>query len=1149
MTSKTLELNPMHPLAFELSSLRLADEAYTTSVKLQRYSLESANAHDRAVYLERENEVLRTELAILRAHPHPEALPQAHPAVAQVQQLTLSLRKLSDKLSLTEAALLERTTQLSHVTAEASHAKLTAEAAYDLAARTRGREEAGLSRELELEHKVKAAEEAVKMSDLVVNEYADLVRSLQTDKSHERLVDGLAEGKLGLQQLLNEFNAETARLQKELLDVQGALAATDSQRNSEKLHLENCRNELAQARFELQKLKIDDNTAAKMVSRYMNFSQTSTNTLFEALSSLKTRHSATTSTLSSQLLSLRSQLRASSTQTETLRRALDELGGELAKEAFGRRREVALRIQMVNREEKIHRELERWVIKAEEAGERARAEGGVDDGNLRKMVSAARAVLQRSFGGEDGKVGRVVVAEAAVKELQMELEREMGRRLELEMAFALRKTQEAAAASGSGDENGGQILEKPEKQLVAIPPAQANSADFTMEAPSPKTSLLVAETESSPRRTPDDSAPLTSFTTTNGTHEPSLEQPSTTLLTSVDTLNNKDEQFPPPSLTDSQFSSIPTQNSSEVNSADIPVKEYISAPATEMSLLIIAEAQSTQKPVSEDSTPIINTTIVNGTRESPLDPESPSPPMSIPNDEEEKVLLSMPTDLPNRISTNETEVPALFIECPNDLEVLTHTAIEHSTYQQDLALTTDEKTTSEEDPSTVEYDAIPQHTITKPKNDNTSGLTISLDDYSSEVDFVLPEGEQPQHTQLDSIAIIISSDKPRSTDYDSNLDTEHESPPAFLPLHDGSSSTISRLWDTSSASHALLSPTISPSLGPLPSSVDNPSPHPLLADLAKTKHRYDTLQRSFRDCHLALESLTASLESTATGRVPAEALRTAVQRLNDYTEDARVELEIQIADEEIVGRGFEMMLCVPGALAMPTPHTRLSSEQEHEQDMMMHSDIEKQVEAFVSGTDTSVNKAVQSLSHKLEDIEHDIAALKRAVHDVNDTSSPPSPITSTNTHKGGSGGWTSWIPGSPIPSPSASLSNLPFPISVPGLGPTPTFRSAIFSPRLRHSPSLEYPGVADGKRIDPLASLELRVPMPSYIQHQAPTMVQPRPRTLSTMYMLGFGSRSVSGSGNRIFGDQTSPKKGEPVPETWYESEDKSDESDESDVE
>ncbi|KNZ76237.1 hypothetical protein J132_11107, partial [Termitomyces sp. J132] len=968
--------------------------------------------------------VLRTELAILRAHPHPEALPQAHPAVAQVQQLTLSLRKLSDKLSLTEAALLERTTQLSHVTAEASHATLTAEAAYDLAARTRGREEAGLSRELELEHKVKAAEEAVKMSDLVVNEYADLVRSLQTDKSHERLVDGLAEGKLGLQQLLNEFNAETARLQKELLDVQGALAATDSQRNSEKLHLENCRNELAQARFELQKLKIDDNTAAKMVSRYMNFSQTSTNTLFEALSSLKTRHSATTSTLSSQLLSLRSQLRASSTQTETLRRALDELGGELAKEAFGRRREVALRIQMVNREEKIHRELERWVIKAEEAGERARAEGGVDDGNLRKMVSAARAVLQRSFGGEDGKVGRVVVAEAAVKELQMELEREMGRRLELEMAFALRKTQEAAAASGSGDENGGQILEKPEKQLVAIPPAQANSADFTMEAPSPKTSLLVAETESSQRRTPDDSAPLTSFTTTNGTHEPSLEQPSTTLLTSVDTLNNKDEQFPPPSLTDSQFSSIPTQNSSEVNSADIPVKEYISAPATGMSLLIIAEAQSTQKPVSEDSTPIINTTIVNGTRESPLDPESPSPPMSIPNDEEEKVLLSMPTDLPHRISTNETEVPALFIECPNDLEV--------------------------------------------------------------------------------------------STDYDSNLDTEHESPPAFLPLHDGSSSTISRLSDTSSASHALLSPTISPSLGPLPSSVDNPLPHPLLADLAKTKHRYDTLQRSFRDCHLALESLTASLESTATGRVPAEALRTAVQRLNDYTEDARVELEIQIADEEIVGRGFEMMLCVPGALAMPTPHTRLSSEQEHEQDMMMHSDIEKQVEAFVSGTDTSVNKAVQSLSHKLEDIEHDIAALKRAVHDVNDTSSPPSPITSTNTHKGGSGA---------------------------------TFRSAIFSPRLRHSPSLEYPAVADGKRIDPLASLELRVPMPSYIQHQAPTMVQPRPRTLSTMYMLGFGSRSVSGSGNRIFGDQTSPKKGEPVPETWYESEDKSDESDESDVE
>ncbi|KAG6814793.1 hypothetical protein H0H93_012232, partial [Arthromyces matolae] len=90
-----------------------------------------------------------------------------------------------------------------------------------------------------------------------------------------------------------------------------------------------------------------------------------------------------------------------------------------------------------------------------------------------------------------------------------------------------------------------------------------------------------------------------------------------------------------------------------------------------------------------------------------------------------------------------------------------------------------------------------------------------------------------------------------------------------------------------------------------------PPTHPLLAELAKAKHRYDALQRSLRDCHLALETLSMSLISSpsmVTGHVPVDALKTAVQRLTDYTEDARVELEIQIADEELVAIGFETLL-------------------------------------------------------------------------------------------------------------------------------------------------------------------------------------------------------------------------------------------------
>jgi hypothetical protein len=277
----------------------LKDEAHNSSIKLQRHSLDTTNINDRLVQLEYENTILKSEIAVLRAHPHTDASSQAHPAVTQVQQLTLSLRRLSDKLSLTEESLLKRTKELAHATSDASKARLTAEGAYELAARTRGREEAGKVRETELEWKVKAAEEAVKMSDLVVKEYADLVRSLEAKAgmrtpAHSRsdsssstiydasamestpaatgpakLADSLAEGKLGLQRLLAEFSATTEKLQTELVHLHGELATSETKCEAERKNAELSRDELAKAQFELEKLKLDDNAAAKMVSRYM----------------------------------------------------------------------------------------------------------------------------------------------------------------------------------------------------------------------------------------------------------------------------------------------------------------------------------------------------------------------------------------------------------------------------------------------------------------------------------------------------------------------------------------------------------------------------------------------------------------------------------------------------------------------------------------------------------------------------------------------------------------------------------------------------------------------------------------------------------------------------------------------------------------
>ncbi|KAG6867578.1 hypothetical protein C0993_000946 [Termitomyces sp. T159_Od127] len=1100
-------------------------------LKLQRYSLESANAHNRATYLERENEVLRKELAVLRANPHPDASPQAHPAVEQVQQLTLSLRRLSDKLSLTEAGLLERTTQLSHATAEASKARINADAAYELAARTRGREEAGKLRELELEHKVRAAEEAVKMSDLVVNEYADLVRSLQANKSHERLVDGLAEGKLGLQRLLKDFNAETARLQKELLEAQGALAVANTQCDSDKKHLENCRVELAQAQFELQQLKLDDNTAAKMVSRYMKFSQKSTDTLSLALSSLKTRHSATTSTLSTQLFSLRSQLQASTTQTETLRRVLDELGGELAKEAFGRRREVALRIRMVNREEKVHGELERWVLKAEEAQGHARTAGGAGegDGRLERMVGAARKLLEGTFGGEDGEVGRVTVAEAAVRELTMELETEMARRLELEKIVALEK---AAVVSdiAAGDDHV-EVSEGPEKQHQATP-----MRDDTFDSPATPVASsaperpfnTVAAAKSSQMSMSEDSTPITNSSATNDIPQSASEQPLISFLT-TDKPDDKHEELPllP---TESQLPSLLT-----LKPPEMPVK----GDTPEAPLLKIVEAESDQKP-----THISNFTSKYHIQEYPKDLASASLSISsdIPNGEEEGYCSSstdlVPSSIPDEISTDAMGAISPSAEVLNDLEVSSPSVVEPaviitaheissigSAHHQNVVLT-DGKAVAEGESSTIQHDEI------------------------LEVDSILVEEKRTDNTSLNGSAS--SSYQPNGVNHDPKLEIEQKPPPTPASLQDTSThipeQTV-KLSETSSVSNVSSSPPSSP--------LDTAPPmHRLLPDLAKTKHRYDTVQRSLRDCHLALESLSTSLHSTVPGHIPAEVLSTAIQRLTDYTEDARVEVEIRIADEEVVGRGFEMMLSVPGALVPPTPHAHLNSGHEQDQDTTTHLDVERQVEAFVDGTDPSVDKAIRSLSRKLEDIEHDIAVLQRVMHDVDDTdaallSSPSSSAATTHTNEGGGGGWTSWIRStatSPIPSPSPSLTSHPLITSSSSLGRVPTFGSGMASPRLHHAPSLNLPG-AGKKGLDPLATLGLRVPMPSYIQHQAPAVVLPRSRTSSKMYMLGLGARSVSGSGNGsgFFGGSMSPRKGAAAPQMQERSEDEGRE--ESDVE
>lgn len=133
-------------------------------MKLQRHSLDTSHALERSQALEAENARLIEELNVLRAHPNTSPDPSA----LHNPQLNNALRQLSDKLSQTEELLLKRTGETLHATHELTRVKYDRDAAYEVAARARAREEDCKVRERNLLLQARNAKEESRMADLVV---------------------------------------------------------------------------------------------------------------------------------------------------------------------------------------------------------------------------------------------------------------------------------------------------------------------------------------------------------------------------------------------------------------------------------------------------------------------------------------------------------------------------------------------------------------------------------------------------------------------------------------------------------------------------------------------------------------------------------------------------------------------------------------------------------------------------------------------------------------------------------------------------------------------------------------------------------------------------------------------------------------------
>ncbi|KAF8163788.1 hypothetical protein B0H34DRAFT_837938 [Crassisporium funariophilum] len=1004
-----------HPLLLELRSLKSAvtrfqDEAHASAVRFQRHSLDSAALHEHAIQLERENALLKVEIALLRANPHPDAAPSSHPAVSQVQQLTLSLRRLSDKLSLTEEALLVRTTELAHANVELVKARLAADSAYEVGARVRGREEAGKVRERDLEWRLKAAEEERNMSDVAVSEYANLVRSLETkwarassdsdSKSQAHVVetsvgpsitlaDSLLEGKLGLKRLLSEFQSEAENLHSQLGQANRELEIFKGQLDAEKKGTDIVHVELAKSQTELAKFRLEDNTAARMVSRYMQFSQKSTDTLQTALSNLKTRHASTLDTLTTQSYNLSSKLRSSEATVERLRSALDELGGEIMKETYGRRREVALRIRLINREEKLQEGLQRWIRRSEEALTRVKAKVTEEDPGLEAllgMAQDARILLEGLDEGVltdqaalSGSLARVVLVQGTLEDLVEELREENARRVELEKVVA-----SLGEATNHRSELYSPASLAPGSEIPRHQPADLSPI-------SPKKTSISDDTLSAPYTLP---VPLNGFKP-----KPAQDGPL---------LSSATEKHVPPEL--KLFDESVDMNGNGHGHAHS--LQDLRVPTNDCNIPDILAAANEQPR--------------NGLDASPLSANDVPPAHRIEG-------------IPLVAELSATPVSVAVISSDNQTSAIPEMKEIHSTSIQ-----------------------LPVNPLIHPPSPDTVAGTTS--------------------------------------------------PPSSPPFRADS------LPSYQSAVQIAVDETQLPII-PEPN-----LPHPLLADLNRVSRRYDDLQRAFRDCHLALEALKESLAPPpAACPIPLDVLNAALGRLDDYTEDARVELEIRASDEILLAKGYETLLSVPGALATTSPQSDLASSSA--QDLPpTQSEVEIQVEAFISGTDQTIQKARQNFARKLEDVQHDIAALKRAIHEPDifapDSASLLSPaptLTPTTASKNDPGpGWTSWIRSSP---------SRPSTPSTAGLGATPTFGHIMTSPRLRQSPSLNnfhqkkggYGLLGDhghGYK-DPLGSLGLRVPMPSFNFVQRPdgtgltsptTPIPQRTRTVSTMYMLGLGA-------------------------------------------
>jgi hypothetical protein len=284
---------------------------------------------------------------------------------------------------------------------------------------------------------------------------------LSTPKSSSgETISNLLQGQKGVHQLFVDYQSALSAKEKSLHVAQARIDELVHTFETLKQQLHDETSIRVAAESERDKALRDDGSAARVVERYMTFTQKTHATVHMHLENLRSRSNATITSLRAEVSSLRIALKGEVERNRKLRYAMEEVSEGFSRESAGRRREVGLRLGMLAFEEKRERKVEVWLDRVRRA--RDGAEGAVLEPDMLEVLldegveaiavegrGAGKMERQKGWKGmlgkkkgvretvnadgrEESSLMRVLLAEELVDTLVKDLQVETERRMELE---------------------------------------------------------------------------------------------------------------------------------------------------------------------------------------------------------------------------------------------------------------------------------------------------------------------------------------------------------------------------------------------------------------------------------------------------------------------------------------------------------------------------------------------------------------------------------------------------------------------------------------------------------------------------------------------------------------------------------------------